>query len=90
MRPTIFTRALPLFVAALAAPVLRAHPGHSLSEGNWSHLLTSPDHLLTLGLIGAALVILGAFVSKPRVRATVRVAGASMIVAALAAWGFTA
>ncbi|HYE30992.1 MAG TPA: hypothetical protein VEH27_06185 [Methylomirabilota bacterium] len=84
------TRFFACTTAILASPGLLAHPGHSLSEESWGHWLTSPDHLLVLGLLGIAFVVLARLIAEPRLRKAARFAGAAMIVAALAIWGFAA
>ena len=44
------------FAASLVALPAQAHPGDH-AHADVSHLLTSPDHLLILGMIAAILVL---------------------------------
>ncbi|MBI5774111.1 MAG: hypothetical protein HZA89_10260 [Verrucomicrobia bacterium] len=71
---------LALFVCA---PLADAHPGHSLSEATPAHLLTSPDHLAALVLIGAAMCLWAQLVNRRLPRRALQFAGSIAILSAL-------
>ena len=76
--------AVTLFVAC-AAP-LYAHPGHSLTEHGFSHLLASPYHVLTLAIVGVTLVAIAKMVKHRITAGFLSVAGLAAITAAAASW----
>ncbi|MBI3879001.1 MAG: hypothetical protein HY301_02930 [Verrucomicrobia bacterium] len=92
MKPTLkFShRSIPqrFTVGALAvlafAPLAHAHPGHSLTEATPLHLLTSPDHLAMLALLGGGLCVAAQFVRRPLPRRAMQFAGALGVIAAAA------
>jgi hypothetical protein len=71
--------------AACAAP-LYAHPGHSLTEHGFGHLLASPYHVLTLTVIGVALVAIAKMVEHRIASGFLTVAGVAAIAAAAVNW----
>jgi hypothetical protein len=75
LRPRLMVAAL-LGVSAVTA---MAHPGHALNASPVAHLLTSPDHLLTLGMIGAALLFTASFVKRLAARRALQWSGATAL-----------
>lgn len=71
-----------LGVLLLSPALVLAHPGHDLHHANWSHLLTSPDHVAALGLTGVVLLALGWFVQDRLPRRVLRCAGVTALAAA--------
>lgn len=70
-------------VALLSPSIASAHPGHSLHRESLLHTLTSPYHLLTLALLGAALLLCGGFVKRLAARRVMQVTGATALSLAL-------
>lgn len=60
-----------------------AHPGHSLTDASWKHVLLSPDHLSVLLAVGAALFVVGRWVQRRLARRVLQWGGAVMAVASL-------
>jgi hypothetical protein len=81
--PRPWLTAAALFVLSVA-PV-SAHPGHALNARPVVHLLTSPYHLLTVGMIGAGLLFAAIFVKHLATRRALQLSGLT----ALALTGLT-
>ena len=58
----------------------QAHPGHDFLESSPSHLLTSPDHLLVLAVIGVVLFLVGGIIERRLPRHILRGIGAATVV----------
>lgn len=71
----------------LCPPLAHAHPGHSLTEAPTAHLLTSPDHLAVLVLVGAAMCLWAQFVRRRLPRRALQFAGSLAILSALIVFG---
>ncbi len=81
-------RPLAAFVAlALSAVLAHAHPGHGLHEASAAHVVTSPYHLLMLGLGGALLWGAGVLVKRQLTARLLKGAGALMAIGAVLIWG---
>ena len=78
---TVFSLVL-LWMAALPQTA-SAHPGHHLSDAEWSHLLSSPDHLLAMLLTGAGLFLAGCWVQRRLARRLLQCTGAAVAAASL-------
>jgi len=78
------------FSLVLLAPSAPAHPGHSLSGSGAGHLLTSPDHLVLLALLGAALWFGGRFIGSKLPRLSMQGLGVLTIIAAGVLFGLRA
>ena len=72
-----------ILFAACAAP-LYAHPGHSLTEHGFGHLLASPYHVLTMTVVGVTLVVIAKMVKHRIAAGFLSVAGVAAIAAAAA------
>ena len=68
-------------VSALAVSLnaASAHPGHALDAEPVSHLVTSPYHLITLTVAGAALLLGGFFVKRLAARRALQVTGVAAL-----------
>ncbi len=67
-----------------------AHPGHSLTDADATHVLTSPYHLIVLGLIGLTLWVVGSFVHRNAPRRLLKFTGGVALVSAVVLWGLRA
>ncbi|GEM_PF-6347066 len=87
IHPAIFLKprcAIIAFAIAAFTLTARAHPGHSLDSESIGHVLTSPDHLLTLAGVGGVLLLAGFGVRKLIARRVLQVTGAAaMLLAAI-------
>lgn len=63
-----------------------AHPGHSLHDSTWTHLLTSPDHFAVLAGVGLALVVGAQWVQGRLPRRLVRGSGWIAVLGAALGW----
>ena len=64
---------------AFSVAAASAHPGHALDAEPLAHTLTSPYHLLTLTLIGGALLLGGRFVKRLATRRALQVTGVAAL-----------
>jgi len=72
----------------LHAPVLHAHPGHSLGDADAQHLLTSPDHIAVLAIGGLGLWLVGRLVQRRLPRRVLQSLGLAALATAAVFWGF--
>lgn len=79
------SRLLP--VAALLPLSVIAHPGHDLSDASVSHIVTSPYHVLVIGVCGAAMIWAGTRVQRQVPARVLSATGAFMMVGAVVLWG---
>ena len=92
-RPWDLSRIFRRFAVAAALAMLarassaQAHPGHDLLDASPAHLLTSPDHLLVLGLVGTAMLIGARLVHERLPRRVLQFSGALAVVGAIVLWG---
>jgi hypothetical protein len=85
-----YSAAIVTLVLALSSSLARAHSGHPITDAEVSHLLTSPYHLATLALGGAALWGVARFVERQLPRRSLQGLGALAILASVALWGWCA
>jgi hypothetical protein len=64
---------------ALSLTAASAHPGHALDAEPVSHLVTSPDHLITLTTAGAGLLLGAFFVKRLATRRAMQVTGVAAL-----------
>ena len=64
-----------------------AHPGHALNDASLSHLLTSPNHLTALAVVGGGLFLAAQFVQRPLPRRVLRGSGAVALGCMMVLWG---
>jgi len=80
-------------VAAACVAVLpsaQAHPGHPLPEAGVMHLLTSPDHALSLAAVGALMGAAGLFARAASSRRMLVRGGAAALLGSAAVWSLRA
>jgi hypothetical protein len=70
----------------LSAGLAQAHPGHNVLDHGIRHAVLSPYHLLMLAITGGTLLGLSFLIRRTLPRFSLQLAGASMVLAALAAW----
>ncbi len=83
MTKYLISRAACLLAILAAVSSAQAHPGHSLSEANVSHVLTSPYHLAVLALGGALMIASAQLVRRDASRRLLRHGGAVALVGAV-------
>ncbi len=85
-------RPLWIVIAAIVAvlPSAQAHPGHPLPEAGVMHLLTSPDHALSLAAVGALMGGAGLFSRAASSRRMLVRGGAAALLGAAAVWSLRA
>jgi hypothetical protein len=73
-----------LFAAGAAQAM--AHPGHSLGEHGFGHLLASPYHVLTLLIVGLTLLAIARMVKHRIASGFLLIAGTGAIGVAALSW----
>jgi len=68
-----------ILTVAFSSLLAQAHPGHNLTDATPAHLLASPDHLLTLALLGAGLLFSAALVKRVVARRAMQIGGAAAL-----------
>ena len=66
-----------------AGTLVQAHPGHELSESSVSHVISSPYHLLCLGLLGGFCLLAAKFTASVVRRKALVTAGCCLIAGGL-------
>lgn len=74
-------------MALTLAGSVHAHPGHALTDAGAAHMLTDPDHLAVLLLLGGALFVAARFVQRNLPRRALQCGGAIAWVGAVVLWG---
>ena len=62
-----------------ATTLVQAHPGHDLSESSVSHVVSSPYHLLCLGLLGGFCLVAAKFTANAMRRKALVTVGCCLI-----------
>ncbi len=90
MTKYLIPRVVGLLAILTAGSSAQAHPGHSLSEANVSHVLTSPYHLAVLAA-GGALMLAAAQLTRQSVsQRLLRSGGAVALLGAVVLWSLPA
>lgn len=84
-RPLAAVPALLCLLAAGLTPA-QAHPGHAWSEASPQHLLTSPDHLAALAVLGAVSWLGARWVQRRWPRRLLQLVGCVAVAASAILW----
>jgi peptidoglycan/LPS O-acetylase OafA/YrhL len=82
-----FVAYVALLVGGMIPMVASAHPGHDVMQADASHIVTSPFHIMTLALAGAAFWWAGTQVQRRVPARVLSGAGMLMLVGAVVLWG---
>ncbi len=83
MTKYLISRVLGLLAILAVVSSAQAHPGHSLSESNASHVLTSPYHLAVLAAGGALMLASAQLVRQHASRRLLRLGGTVALLGAV-------
>ena len=75
-----------VFGALAVTDSAHAHPGHALNDASLSHLLTSPNHLAALVLLGGGMFVAAQFVQRKLPRRVLQCGGVVVFACAAGLW----
>ena len=81
-------RKLLIALLPITLVIAKAHPGHGLMEHGAGHVANSAYHLFALSTFAAAIFAVAQLVRIPTAKKYLRLAGATVLIAAAMLWGF--
>ena len=90
MTKYLISRAAGLLAILAAGSSAQAHPGHSFSEANVSHVLSSPYHLAVLAAGGALMLMAAQLARQPVSQRLMRSGGTVALIGAVVLWSLRA